>query len=78
MSKQNVNRCTFCGRPKSETELLVEGQDAFICNYCIEQAHQILVESSIPQSSSTPKGKIEFNYKPSDIKNFLDQYVIGQ
>jgi ATP-dependent Clp protease ATP-binding subunit ClpX len=80
MSKQTISRCTFCGRPKSETELLIEGQDAFICNYCVEQAHQILQEQySVTQpAGNTPKGKIEFNYKPSDIKEFLDQYVIGQ
>ncbi|MBQ5403197.1 MAG: ATP-dependent Clp protease ATP-binding subunit ClpX [Bacteroidales bacterium] len=78
MTKQNISRCSFCGRPKSETELLIEGQDAYICNFCIDQAHQI-VESEIgSKTSGSNVSNIEFNYKPSDIKNFLDQYVIGQ
>jgi len=78
MAKQTISRCSFCGRPKSETDLLIEGQDAYICNYCIDQAHQI-VSSELDMRSSSSKGSTpEFNYKPSDIKAFLDQYVIGQ
>ncbi|MBP5369997.1 MAG: ATP-dependent Clp protease ATP-binding subunit ClpX, partial [Bacteroidales bacterium] len=79
MAKQNISRCSFCGRPKAETELLVEGQEAFICNYCVEQAYQIvsteLQDSPVSKSHS---GSPNFNYKPAEIKAFLDQYVIGQ
>ncbi len=78
MAKQSINRCSFCGRPKSETELLIEGQEAYICNFCIEQAHEI-VESEIGMSLKTDSEfSTTFNYKPVDIKKFLDQYVIGQ
>ena len=79
MAKQNISRCSFCGRPKSETELLVEGQEADICNYCVEQAYQI-VNSELQDSpaAKSHSGSPNFNYKPAEIKAFLDQYVIGQ
>ena len=82
MAKQNISRCSFCGRPKSETELLVEGQEAFICNYCVEQAYQIVnteLGANVASSNSNSKsGSPNLNYKPAEIKAFLDQYVIGQ
>ncbi|MBP5503487.1 MAG: ATP-dependent Clp protease ATP-binding subunit ClpX [Bacteroidales bacterium] len=81
MAKQNISRCSFCGRPKSETELLVEGQEAFICNYCVEQAYQIVnteLGASVEASNSSKSGSPNLNYKPAEIKAFLDQYVIGQ
>ncbi|MBR4440486.1 MAG: ATP-dependent Clp protease ATP-binding subunit ClpX, partial [Bacteroidales bacterium] len=82
MAKQNISRCSFCGRPKAETELLVEGQEAFICNYCVEQAYQIvsteLGTSSNISSGGAKSGSPNLNYKPAEIKAFLDQYVIGQ
>ncbi len=79
MAKQSINRCSFCGRPKSETDLLIEGQDAYICNHCIDQAHEIVEQELDRRMSSSGKSNTpDFNYKPSDIKAFLDQYVIGQ
>ena len=81
MAKQNISRCSFCGRPKSETELLVEGQEAFICNYCVEQAYQIVnteLGASVEASNSSKSVSPNLNYKPAEIKAFLDQYVIGQ
>ena len=78
MVKQSISKCSFCGRPKTETELLIEGQDAYICNYCIEQAHQIVQQEMDFRGETGSKKKLEFNYKPADIKNYLDQYVIGQ
>ena len=68
--------CSFCGRPKSETELLVTGMEARICNYCIEQAKMILDEE---QRAKHKELKIDHTLlKPVEIKAFLDQYVIGQ
>jgi len=78
MAKQSISKCSFCGRPKTETELLIEGQDAYICNYCIEQAHQIVQQEMEFRGETGSKKKLEFDYKPADIKKYLDQYVIGQ
>lgn len=74
--KKTEEYCAFCGRPKSETDLLVSGIDAQICNHCIDQAHLILQEEtkgSFDTNSFTSEIK-----KPLEIKEFLDNYVIGQ
>ncbi len=42
----NPNQCSFCGRKKNEVEMLISGNEGFICENCIEQAHGIVVESS--------------------------------
>ena len=69
--------CSFCGRKKPETNLLIAGLDAHICDRCIEQAHGIVVEESKQEGAIELKS--EFNLKkPKAIKDFLDQYVIGQ
>ena len=52
MSKSELN-CSFCGKPKSDTELLIAGLDAHICNSSINQAHGILVEESSEQESNS-------------------------
>lgn len=76
MAKEKQEYCSFCGRPKSETELLISGMEAKICNYCIEQAKDILDEERKPKSKEI---KIDHTIlKPSKIKAFLDEYVIGQ
>ncbi len=68
--------CSFCGRNKKDVDLMISGINAHICNYCINQAQQILDEELKVKS----KGKVpEFNLmKPFDIKKYLDQYVVGQ
>jgi ATP-dependent Clp protease ATP-binding subunit ClpX len=71
-----MDRCSFCGREKRDTNLLIAGISGHICDSCIEQANSILQEEI--------KKKNEFDVKqiallkPSEIKKFLDQYVIGQ
>ncbi len=76
MTKKKEEHCSFCGRPKSETQLLVSGLEAKICNYCIEQAKQILDEEI---KTTSKELKIDHTLlKPAEIKAFLDQYVIGQ
>ena len=78
MSKKEMIQCSFCGRDKSETDVLIAGLDAHICDRCIEQAHQIVVEEiSLSGKSTAEHEKFELK-KPSDIKDFLDQYMIGQ
>ncbi len=77
MARKTEEHCSFCGRPKSETELLVSGMEAQICNYCIEQAKTILDEEL--KTKYNRLDKIDHTLlKPAEIKAFLDQYVIGQ
>lgn len=76
--KQDDNYCSFCGRLEAETELLVNGLEARICNYCIEQAHGILLEElNFKKEGQFSNEEITLK-KPQEIKQFLDQYVIGQ
>lgn len=75
MSKPDLN-CSFCGRPKPETQLLIAGLDAHICDRCINQAHGIVQEETGNEASSEEEN-IELK-PPKEIKAFLDTYVIGQ
>jgi len=71
-----MDKCSFCGRDKKDTNLLIAGISGHICDHCIEQAYNIIQEET--------KGKSSFDVsqiqllKPREIKKFLDQYVIGQ
>jgi ATP-dependent Clp protease ATP-binding subunit ClpX len=77
MAKDEVLECSFCGRKKPETDLLIAGLDAHICDKCIEQAHGIVIEEIAEQSSSTLSSELIVK-KPKEIKSFIDQYMIGQ
>ena len=76
MSKE-VLECSFCGRKKVDTSLLIAGIDAHICDRCIEQAHGIIVEEA-SQVGDEDLSKDVMLKKPKTIKAFLDDYVIGQ
>ncbi|MBG0781800.1 MAG: ATP-dependent Clp protease ATP-binding subunit ClpX [Bacteroidales bacterium] len=69
--------CSFCGKPRKDTSLLISGMEAYICDQCIDQAQLILKEELQNNGShlNIPDFKL---MKPLEIKNFLDQYVIGQ
>jgi ATP-dependent Clp protease ATP-binding subunit ClpX len=70
-------QCSFCGRQKSEVEILIAGMTGHICDQCIDQADQILLEERSQVTDDT--FDVQFNLeKPIDIKRFLDDYVIGQ
>ncbi len=73
----NPNQCSFCGSKRSEVEILVSGQSGYICDQCIEQAHSIVTES-IKETGSSAAEQLDELKKPKEIKEFLDQYVIGQ
>lgn len=76
MAKQ-VLECSFCGRKKPETSLLIAGINAHICDSCIEQAHGIVLEEV--KSSGAKIDTTDLILKrPKEIRAFLDQYVIGQ
>ncbi len=77
MSKEENLECSFCGRKKAETDLLIAGMDAHICDKCIEQAHGI-VEEEVSDAKSSDLSKDLMLKKPLEIKEFLDQYIIGQ
>jgi len=77
MSKEEILECSFCGRKKAETDLLIAGMDAHICDKCIEQAHGI-VEEEVSDAKTSSLSKDLILKKPREIKDFLDQYVIGQ
>ena len=76
MSKE-VLECSFCGRKKVDTSLLIAGIDAHICDRCIQQAHGIVVEEG-SQGVDQQLSKDLMLKKPKTIKAFLDDYVIGQ
>ena len=73
----NPNECSFCGRNKSEVSVLISGQNGFICDFCIEQAHNIIEEQNGNKPAASNNNIAELK-KPREIKEFLDQYVIGQ
>ena len=71
-----MDKCSFCGREKKDVELLIAGVDGHICDRCAEQAYSIILEELKRENKFDLKGvKL---LKPVQIKEFLDQYVIGQ
>ncbi|MBO3271828.1 MULTISPECIES: ATP-dependent Clp protease ATP-binding subunit ClpX [Hymenobacter] len=68
--------CSFCGKAKKEVSVMISGINAHICERCVGQAQQILnEENKIRSNSKAPK----FNLvKPREMKDYLDQYVVGQ
>jgi len=83
MAKQSEKKCSFCDRAESDVNILFTGIKGNICDQCIENAHSLLAEATgadklkkeEPLGPDLQKNK---NYKPREIKEFLDQYVIGQ
>ena len=71
--------CSFCGRSEKDVKLLITGINGFICEDCAKQAYEIVQESGLTASE---KENTNFSLKkvpkPKEIKNYLDQYVIGQ
>ena len=67
-------RCSFCGKPHGQVKRLFSGHESFICNECVMLCGDLL--KSAPEIE--PTGEIQDIPRPADIKNFLDQYVIGQ
>ena len=77
MAKKEELHCSFCGRSKSQTQILIAGVEAHICESCIRQANGIVADEL--DRAAVKEGNKELNLlKPKDIKAFTDQYVIGQ
>ena len=72
--------CSFCGKTQDEVTRLVEGPGVYICDRCIQFCNSLIFEDEMPQKSRAKKEtKKEFVLpKPQEIKEKLDQYVIGQ
>jgi ATP-dependent Clp protease ATP-binding subunit ClpX len=79
LAKKDIKlSCSFCGRSKSEVDLLISGIDAHICENCIEQGNEIVLSET---GGGRAKGKKAAAFKlrkPKEIKELLDEYVIGQ
>lgn len=73
---KNTDKCSFCGRTRDEVPLLIAGINGFICDMCSEQAYQIVQEEGLKKNRfNLQKSEL---LRPKEIKEFLDQYVIGQ
>lgn len=73
---KKIERCSFCGREKMQTNVLIAGLDAHICDYCVAQAQSIISEE-VTNKTHKQFNKIDL-LKPREIKAYIDQYVIGQ
>jgi len=76
MADREIN-CSFCGRKKSEVDILIAGVTGHICDHCIEQAEVIVKEERNNDSDVGFDAGLQMD-RPADIKRFLDDYVIGQ
>ena len=78
-SKRNKNRCSFCGRSEDEVGFLITGMNGYICDSCATQAYEITQEAlGAKKGAGATKLNLKELPKPVEIKNFLDQYIIGQ
>lgn len=77
MAKREEDRCSFCGRGRREVSILISGQSGFICESCAQQAHEIVLDEQKMRDRNALTEQIKVR-KPSEIKEYLDQYIIGQ
>lgn len=77
-SRNSKRRCSFCSRTEDEVGFLITGVNGCICDSCAEQAHEIVKEAMHHQGQGPTDLNLSELPKPKDIKEFLDQYVIGQ
>jgi ATP-dependent Clp protease ATP-binding subunit ClpX len=74
VAQEQFNHCNFCGKHKDQVKKLIVGDHVGICNECVDLCQELLSNDTI----ETPKVDIQHRLDPVEIKNFLDQYVIGQ
>ena len=78
MAKQTNLHCSFCGRSRDEVKILIAGQEGHICENCVEHAEEIISHELLERDDLQEK-QYRFNIrKPKEVKEYLDQYVIGQ
>ncbi|WP_026765032.1 ATP-dependent Clp protease ATP-binding subunit ClpX [Sediminibacterium salmoneum] len=78
MAKQNNLHCSFCGRSRDEVKILIAGQEGHICENCVEHAEEIIAQELTAKNNPASTGGAVQIRKPKEIKQFLDEYVIGQ
>jgi len=78
MAKTEEISCSFCGKKRAEVNILIAGMTGHICENCVTQAQDIIKQNGVGSSSSKELEEGYRLYKPQEIKNHLDQYVIGQ
>lgn len=71
--KKKKEQCSFCGKPREEAEKLIAGPDVYICEDCIEICNGILEGDTVKEKQNDAD-----LLKPKEIKEFLDQYIVGQ
>lgn len=76
MAKKGKKTCSFCGAPENESNILLDGLSANICENCVQTANEILYK--IKGNKRKDNFKFKFEKKPLEIKEFLDKYIIGQ
>ena len=77
MPKKKV--CSFCGRGENEVKLLITGVDGYICENCAQQAYEIVESTGVMhQQDAGEKFALKKVPKPMEIKEYLDEYIIGQ
>ncbi len=79
MAKNQVDRCSFCNRPRTDVNILISGLNSHICDYCIEQA-SVIINEEISKTTTKPgltNGALKL-HKPLEIKDYLDKFIIGQ
>lgn len=76
-NKKEELHCSFCGKTKEETLILIAGLESYICDSCVDQAKEIM-EQELKKGSSNFKFDMTKQIKPKSIKAYVDQYVIGQ
>jgi len=77
---KNLDKCSFCGRDRGQVDLLISGVTGNICNECVERAYELASDVKVKQKKSKSGFSLEKKDlpKPKEIKEFLDEYVIGQ
>lgn len=78
MPKQSHLHCSFCGRNRDEVKILIAGQDGHICENCVEHAQEIIAQELQLKPDAIPASFKLTVRKPTEIKKFLDEYIIGQ
>ena len=78
MAKQSHLHCSFCGRSRDEVKILIAGQDGHICENCVEHAQEIIAQELQLKTETQPSSFKLTVRKPTEIKKFLDEYIIGQ
>ncbi|NNC83186.1 MAG: ATP-dependent Clp protease ATP-binding subunit ClpX [Flavobacteriales bacterium] len=78
MGKEEEISCSFCGRKRKDVSILIAGMTGHICEHCVGQAQDIIRQNADASSIGKEVEEAYRQYKPEDIKSYLDEYVIGQ